>query len=56
MIYFGLDVHKYHTTVVAVNEETGEVTRHDRVPNDQVSSVVAGYVGTKWAVLEATGR
>ena len=55
MIYVGLDVHKDWTTIAALDPESGEVHRFDRVPNTlaDFTAVLGALPGPLHGVLES---
>lgn len=53
MRHFGLDVHQARTTIVWIDDETGQTSRSRSVPNAEVAAYVRSFEGPGRVVMEA---
>lgn len=53
MITVGLDVHRSRTSVMLLNENTGEVAERDRLPTEQIPDLISALPEPKRVVMEA---
>lgn len=53
MITVGLDVHRSRTSVMLLNEDTGEVAERDRLPTEQIPELISALPEPKRVVMEA---